>query len=311
MAEYELTGALAGLRMLDLADLGRYRAAIDGTARVCWQHYFPFLYFYYGVDSREQLLIEEIAGSVCIYRISTKEGKPYLLLYFLPFPFNPDALRQALVRVREFNGNPRAVIYWVDEEDLGLLAQFWETLRAYPMNREYIYAPANYRTLAGKATRNLRRNLDKIVARDDVVVRDFTVADRGDCLALLDEWAAQQEEKYGRVSYQRYTRNCIELAGRFTRPDLFGKVILVGGQIRSFGFAGEIRKGMANLFITYSDLNIKGLNQYLYYQLLLDLEGCELANAAMADTPGLKFAKEALCPVSTHGMFRVHMTPEE
>lgn len=309
--EYELTGVLAGLQRLGIADLHRYKNALNRTSRICWQHFFPFLYFYYCVNGREDLLIEEIDGSICLYRISVKDGKPYLLLYFLPFPMNPGALRHCLARVREFNQHPRAVIYWVDEEEFGGLAGLWEVVRAYPMNREYLYNPGIYRALAGKTTRNLRRNLEKIFVRDDVEVRDFTPADIGGCLGLLDEWAGLQKDKYEQISYQRYTRNCVEFGSRFAAPDLFGKVILVGGEIRSFGFAGEIRRGLANLFITYSDLNIKGLNQYLYYQLLLDLEDCELANAAMADTPGLKFAKEALCPVSTHGMFRVHVNPEE
>lgn len=309
--EYELTGGLAGLRRLDIGDLDRYKAALNQTQRICWQQFFPFLYFYYCVNGREELLIEEIDGSVCIYRLDFKHGVPYLLLYFLPAPFQPDVLAKCLARIRAFNQHQRVVIYWVDEEDFGVLAKLWEEVRAFPMNREYIYEPATYHSLAGKKTRNLRRNLEKIFQRDDIEVRDFAPGDVSACLGLVDEWAALQIQKYGQISYQRYTRNCIKLAHRFRAPDLFGKVILVDGEIRSFGFAGEIRRGLANLFITYSDLAITGLNQYLNYRLLLALDDYSLANAAMADTSGLKFAKEALCPVQTHGMFRIHATPGE
>lgn len=308
--EYVLNGALAGLRRFDLSCLPTYKAALNRTARLCGQQYFPYLFFYYGIGSRKDLLFEEVDGSACLYRIEeSDDGMPYLVLFFLPFPMQIGVLKKCLERVREFNRQPRVVIYWVGEEDIGGLSLLWAEVRAYPIFREYLYAPGIYRSLAGKATRNLRRNLEKIIVRDDVEVRAFAAADSAACLALLDEWAELQKDKYDGIYNRRYTRNCIKYASFFEARDLFGKVVLIDGEIRSFGFAGEIHKDLASLFIVYSDLTIKGLNQFLNYQLLLDLEAYKYVNSGMAHTPGLQFAKEALCPVGTHGMYRVLVNP--
>lgn len=303
----ELTGALSGLRRLGLEDIHAYKAALNQTTRICWQQFFPFLYFFYAINCDEEMLIAEIDGSVCLFRLYSEEGRPKLCLYFLPMPMNEGVLKQCLERVRDFNQGRRALIYWVDEEDIRGFEKLEGSARAVPLDREYLYDPKIYPSLSGRPTRNLRRNLEKMWSRDDVEVRAFEEKDIEDCIGLMGEWASIQQDKYEQIMYQRYTRNCVKLSGHFGSRDLFGKVVLVDGKIRSFGFAGEIRTGLANLFISYSDHNIKGLNQFLTYHLMLELQDYDLVNSARADTPGLKFAKEALCPVATHGMYRVHV----
>lgn len=306
----ELTGALAGLRPFTLADLPAYKRALDTGGRICWQQYFPFLYFYYAMNGAEDLLLEEVDGSLCVYRLKHRGQTPSLCLYFLPLPMNGGVLRHCLERVRAFNGGGRAMIYWVDAEDVGCLAGLWDSLRIFPMNQEYLYDPKLYRDLSGRRTKELRHNLNRIAARGDVTVRPFANDDAEDCIALMDEWAEQQRQKYEAIAYRRYTKNCVRHAGLFAAPDLIGKVVLIDGRIRAFGFAGEIRRDLANLFVTYSDLVINGLNRFLIYQLLRDLDGCDIVNSAMADTPGLAAAKASLCPVAMHGMFRVHVGEE-
>ena len=306
----ELTSALSGLRQLGMGDLQAYKEAIARVNRICWQQYFPFLYFRYVMSRREDLLITEVNGSVCIfYKQNQLNKEPKLYLFFLPIPMNEQALNFCLERVRSFNNSKRAVIWWVDEEDIGKLEYMGSDFRAIPLEREYIYDPQIYRSLSGGEKHQLRKSLNRIKARNDVEVRAFEEGDIKDCIALMDEWAVIQEDKYdGKVSPRDYAKTCVRSSTFFDKKDLFGQVVLVEGIIRSVGFAGEIRTGLANLFITYSDHNINGLNKFLIYHLMLELEGYDLVNSAYATTPGLKYAKESLCPVSTHGMYRVHVT---
>jgi hypothetical protein len=268
----ELTGALSGLRRLELVDLQLYKDALNQVNRICWHQYFPYLYFRY-----EDLLIEH-------------------------------ALNLCLERVRAYKNSKKAVIYRVDEKDIGKLENLEADVRTIPLEKDYIYDPKIYRSLAGGEKYVLRRNLKKIMARDDVEVRAFEEGDIKDCLALMNEWAVTQEDKYdGHVAPRGFAKRCVRHSTLFDKKDLFGQVVLVGGKIRSVGFAGEIRTGLANLFITYSDHNISGLSRFQVYHLLLELEGYDLANYAYATTPGLIYAKESLCPVSKHAMYRVHV----
>lgn len=276
--------ALSGLRSLSLDDLARYKAAVNQSRRTCWQHYFPFLFLFSRKDHSEFLISEE-GGSVCIYWLSQEKSGPKLHLFFLPMPMNFAVLKRCLDRCRDFNKSKSAAVRMVDAEDLAV-ARGLEGASTVQVCSEYLYDPMFYRSLDGKRARDLAHNLNRVKKRDDVEVRYYAAGDAPACLALLNEWWEMQKGKYEDIHYQRYTKACLNMSAQFDRTDLFGKVILVDGKIRSFGFAGEIREGLGSLFITYSDHSIKGLNYFLYYQLFRDLEGYALANGSRADTPG-------------------------
>jgi hypothetical protein len=300
----EMTGVLNGLRSLELTDLQLYKDALNQVQRICWHQYFPYLYFRY-----EDLLICEEDGSVCLfYRLNRLNKDPKLFLYFLPMPMNEKVLKRCLDRVRAYNNTKKAEICRVDEQELAILESLGADIQAMPLESEYVYAPKNYRSLAGAKHHKLRQDINRIMARDNVEVRDFVEGDRKSCIALMDEWAVIQQDKYdGPVAPRGFARRCVRHSTLFNKIDLFGLVVVIDGNIRSVGFAGEIRRGLANLFITYSDHNYFGLNRFLFYQFMLKLDEYDLVNYAGAATKGLQFAKESLRPVMQHGMYRVQV----
>ena len=301
----EQTGILSGLRSLDLSDLQLYKDALSQVNRICWHQYFPYLHFRY-----DDLLISEEDGSVCLFYKQNRLNKaPKLYLYFLPMPMNENALKLCLERVRAFNNSQRAEIYRVDEQDIGKLESLGAAdMQTFPLEREYVYDPQAYHSLSGTKNHKIRQDINRIMARDDVKIRNFEEGDSKDCITLMDEWAVIQQDKYdGRVSPRGFARRCVRHSALFDKKNLFGLVVLIEGRIRSVGFAGEIRPGLANLFITYSDHNYSGLNRFLFYHLMLQLDDYKLVNYAGAATPGLKFAKESLRPVLKHSTYRVHV----
>ena len=302
--QQELTGDLSGLRELLRSDLPLYKDALTQAKRMCWHQYFPYLHFRY-----DDLYIAEIENCVCIFYMQSRANMaPKLYLYFLPMPFDEKVLKLCMERVRSFNNSKRAEIYRVDEQDIDKLRHLGTEVRTFPLDREYVYSPDNYHSLAGAKNQKLRQDLKRIRARDDVEVREFTEGDKKDCIELMNEWAVLQQDKYvGKVAPRGFARRCVRNSTLFDKKDLFGLVVLLDGKIRSVGFAGEIRPGLANLFITYSDHNYFGLNRFLFYQLMMKLDGFELVNYAGASTPGLEFAKESLRPVLKHSTFRVHV----
>lgn len=296
--------ALSGLRSLSLDDLARYKAVLNESRRICWQHYFPFLLLFSRKDHSEFLIAEE-SGSICIYWLSQEKTGPKLHLFLLPMPMDTAVLKACLDRCRDFNGSKGAVIRLVDEADIGVVSCLAGAKTLLKCS-EYLYDPRFYHSVpGGKKTVNLRYSIRQIEAMGDMEVRPYVEADAAACLALLDEWWELQKGKHECLHYARYTRACLKQAAEFDSRDLFGKVILLNGKVRSFGFAGEMREGLANLFVGYSDHTIKGLNYYMVYQLMRELDGCILANSGKADTPGVQFAKESLCPVSMHNVYRI------
>lgn len=296
---------MAGLQALSLDHLARYEAALATEQRMAWQHYFPFLYLYSQAGvGRDGFFIVEESGSVCIFRRKVEDGTATLMLAFLPMPMNAQALQRCLERVRAHNRDRKATLCWVDEADLRHLdaAGAWRTEWAH---EEFIYSQDVLASLDGLEKKNLRQNINRIVRREDIELRDYQPADMAACLALHQEWFGQQQEKYGKLRGGGYTRLCIELADRFPRDALFGKVVLIDGQIRSFGFSGRIRPGLGNEFVAYSDHNIKGLHHFLQYHLIQAIPDARLVNAGWANTEGIRFAKSVFCPVELSKVYRV------
>ncbi len=299
---------MAGLQGLALDHLARYEAALVTEQRMAWQHYFPFLYLYSQAGAgRDEFLIGEENGSVCIFRRKMEAGAATLMLAFLPMPMHAAALQRCLERVREHNRERKVTLCWVDEADLPYLdaAGAW---RAEWAHEEFIYSQDVLASLDGLEKKNLRQNINRIVRREDVELRDYQPADMPACLALHQEWFGQQQEKYGKLRGGGYTQLCIELADRFPRDALSGKVVLVDGQIRSFGFSGRIRPGLGNEFVAYSDHTIKGLHHFLQYHLIQGIPDAKLVNAGWANTEGIRFAKSVFCPVDLSKVYRVTYT---
>lgn len=301
----DVSSVLGGLSRLELSDLGRYRQAIDQTQRTTWQHYFPFIYLL-GQSGHTQFLVEEDSGSFCIYRLQEHKGKQELSLFLLPMPFQPAVLERCIERIKAFNRADRASLFRVDASDVEQFRTRKNT-RIASCPEEYVYAPANYLDLSGKAKKKLRHAININLKRDDLEVADYLPADADECKRLLEVWGRLQREKYGKVLYSSFTLACLDQYDRFPRTDLFGKVVKLNGQICSFGFAGEMRRGMGNLFIGYSDLRVPGLNRFSIYCRLREMEHLDFANASHAgDAPGLAVAKQALVPAFMHRPYQVY-----
>lgn len=300
------SGALSGLEQCSRHDLPRYKAAINQTRRICWQSYYPFLYFQ-GQQRSNQFLIGEDAGSICIYRLRFEGDSSTLMLFQLPMPFQPDVLERCLQRTMDHNKTSKVSIFRIDGEDAGLFRPRPNT-RLGTCPPDYIYAPENYRDLSGGSKSNLRCYANKFSRNADVEVSDYQPDDMLGCLAVMERWTAIQKSKYEDILFHGYTRACLRQYERFPRQDLFGKVIRIGGEICSFGFAGEMRSGLGNLFITYSDHHHNGLNTYLNLVLLGVMDGVALVNGSnTGGEAGLAHAKQALGPVSLHTLFQVYI----
>lgn len=295
---------LAGLRRLELHDLPAYKERLAAEPqRLAWQYYFPFLYLFSLTAKSEEFLVAEDAGSLCIYRHNLTPHGWRLHLAFLPMPMDTAVLARCLERARDYNRG-RTDIRWVDAGDLDRVRGL-PGCTVQPAESEYLFSARRLDPPHGAACKNLRKNLSRFQGQYDHELRVYRPADTAGCLALLDDWTRSQGGKYDRILYERYTRDCLEQAHLFPPADLFGLVVEIDGRIRSFGFGGEMRPGLGNVFITYSDPDIRGLNYFLKYQLIMAMQHHELINSGRADSPGIQYAKESFCPVRMHEVYRV------
>ena len=301
--------ALAGLRLITLADLPAYKAAINQTRRQGWLHYFAFMLLVSqgGVhkSSRETYWIGDDAGSLCVYMLRENSAGSQLNLFLAPMPMQADVLQRCIERLRQFNGGARVSIFRLDAAEAGLL-RTWPGVRLVSRPDEYLYAPARYQKLSGDAFADLRHAVNQVRRQGDVQVLPYRCADAPDCRAVHRQWVADQGGKYPAINNLTFTRNCLTMADAFPKSDLSGVVVRVNGEARAFGFFGEMRADMGNLFISYSDHRIAGLHRFLTLQMLAGLQHLALVNSGdAAGAPHLAAAKQGLRPVGMQPMRQV------
>jgi len=221
-------------------------------------------------------------------------------------PMQQDVLERCIERIKAFQHGGSASLFRVDADDAAMLRDRQQT-RIVACPQEYIYAPAWYDDLSGGAKEHLRRELKKLQQQQAIEVLDYCSEFAGECKDMLKQWARLQQEKYQSILYGPLTHAFLDHYPQFSRTDLFGKVIRVDGVIRSFGFAGEIRRQMGNVTIAYSDLRIRGLNRMLWIELLRAMKHLDYANGSHAgDTPGLAFAKQSLGPALMFQPYQIY-----
>jgi len=304
--------ALAGLRPVSLADLAGFKHAANQTQYRGWLHYFPFLWLVSlgGVrkSQRESYWLGDDAGSLCVYRLRERVQGSQLALFLAPMPMQSAVLQRCLQRLRQYNGAQQVSIFRMDGEAAqGLHGQPGVRMAHCPA--EYLYQPARYLQLGGDQFSNLRAAVNQVHRAGEVQVLPYCQADEMACLAVHQQWVTAQGSKYKSIDNLTYVRNCLSHAQDFAPADLSGIVVRVNAQVRAFGFFGEMRADMGNLFIAYSDHRIAGLHKFLMLQMLLGLQPLALANSGdAADVPSLAAAKSLLRPVAMHAMCQVYFS---
>jgi len=304
--------ALAGLRRISLADLPAYKAAINQTQRKGWLHFFAFMLLVSqgGVhkSSSETYWLGDDEGSLCVYILREGKSGIQLNLFLAPMPLQVAVLQRCVERVGQYNQGGRTSIFRMDADEA-------ESLRTLPGVRisvrpeEYLYAPGRYQKLSGDAFADLRHAVNQVRRLGDVQVLPYTHADATDCRAVHQQWIDAQGGKYPAINNLTFTRNCLAMADSFPSAELSGVVVRINGEAKAFGFFGEMRADLGNLFISYSDHRIGGLHRFLTLQMLGGLQHLALVNSGDdAGAPSLAAAKRALRPVGMQAMCQVYFS---
>lgn len=301
----ELTGALGGLRVLSLEDLAAYKRAVDAGQQLGWGYYFPYLLSRHR-PPESVVLVEEDAGSMCVYLWRSRNAKPKLDLIVAPTPMQPAVVVRALERANEYNRSRSARILRVDAQDCaGLVDMPWLSVR--PRKAQYLYAPDAFGELAGGKYRTLRRNVIRVREMEDVQVLPYADSFEADCRKLLKRWGKSHREMHGTAGGVGASSRALELAKHFGEADVRGQVILIGGKLRAFGLGGEIRPGVGCFFDAKSDNRVPGLAYFQRYSFLSTQHDLRLINdGSDVGRAGLGQLKQSLRPVGMHEEFRVY-----
>lgn len=298
-----LTGALAGLELLEYRDLERYRNAIRAGRQQGWGYYFPYL-LAHDRPGTSAVLCAEDGGSLCIYLWGFRRGRPHLDVYLTPLPMNGVVLGRCIERANEYNGNRSARVMRIDAGDAAAVGAV-AGLTVRQRRLQYVYAPAGYGALHGKKFYTIRRNVAQVEALPGVEVVPYTAALADGCRDLLGRWRRHYRGTHASAGGTGTSKRAIELAGRLPDTVLRGEVVLLEGRVAAFAFGGEIRPGVASIFDTRSDNGVRGLAYFHRYRFLSTLGDYARVNDG-SDTgrDGLRQFKDSFRPVEMLPEFR-------
>jgi hypothetical protein len=292
--------ASADILPLEAEDAGVFLAAAEQAQAKAWFYYFPRLYFY-GQSKRHLLRWERHAGSILLYQIRQQKSGSRMDLYLPPFPFDSGALRHAVQRMRDFNGDRSGRIVFVQETDILRVAR--EGFEVFLKSEEFIFDRAAVMALEGAGFRSLRQELSRALRQGQVETRPYTRADQSACLALTEAWKARLTTNGMKATPYRYTLACLAAADLFPPSLLSGLVVEVDGEVRGFAFSGPITSTMGCNFLCVTDPGFRGMPHLLRYRLMAGFPDLLYFNDSTdSDRPGLRELKQRFRPVEMHNL---------
>ena len=290
-------GALEGLEALGPHLLERFKAAVAAGSQVGWAYCFAYL-LASEKPRRRSILVGEDEGSLCLFRRDAKRDGPRLDLLFPPVPMNPRALERALERANDFNGDRSARVLRIDDHDVRAVESIG-SLRVRPRRMQYMFAPARYESLSGRAFYTVRRNVALVERLAGVEVTRFRPSHMDGCRALLEEWRERHRTDHGTGGGVGFTRRLLAVLGTLPERDLSGEVVLLHGRLVAFAFGGMIRPGLACSLERKCDTTVRGLTYFHFRSLLLSLREFERVNdGSDAKRAGLRQLKDSFRPVA-------------
>jgi hypothetical protein len=297
----ERTVELADLTPVEPEDADVFLAAAENARVKSWFYYFPRLHFY-GRFRAHMLRWERQAGSVLVYQVRRRKVGSRMNLYLPPFPFDPAALRHALQRMRDFNGDRSGRILFVQEDEALPIAR--EGLQIFFKMEEFIFDRAAVMSLEGSGFRSLRQELSRALKPGLVETRPYAAADQPACLALVETWRERLIANGMKPTAYSHTVACLAAAERFPPSLLNGLVVEVNGEVRGFAFSGPLTPTLGCNYLCITDTSFRGLPHLLRYRLMAEFSDLiHFNDSTDSGRPGLRELKQRFRPVEMHGLY--------
>ena len=289
------------LRLLTLADKSFFETYVSPACTHLSSYAFAPLYVWRNHFQFYWTLLDD---HFCIF---AKQGDDYFMP-ILPMPCVVGSrsylktVRDASQFMLESNRNPQiARIENVPKELLPVFKN--DGFRAIQKETEYIYRTEDLSELRGNRYKQQRNAYNAFITRySSIKCEPYKPTDRDACLQLYERWRKSRAEKYDDPIYQAML-NDSQSAHRIgithsKELGLVGRIARIDDQIKAYTFGYELNSETFCVLFEISDLNIKGLAQFIYREFCKELMGTYKWINAMDDSglENLKRVKLAYHP---------------
>ena len=223
-----------------------------------------------------------INGNLCLFL--TFEGNRYVWGPVLPGHKLGETLSKCFSLCENYNVNhgisKKPAVMYIPEE----LKQDYASLDGFDLkeqNKDYIYKIEDIITFRGEKYKDKRNKRNFFTKNYKYSVEEYSVAKhKAGCIDLLERWKKQKnvsdEDKQKFEAEIAANTRAFQLAGTL---DIKGMVVIIDGKIEGYIFGELTNKPLCTMFFGKTNLEIKGLSQFIYSEFLKKFfSSCKLVN---------------------------------
>jgi hypothetical protein len=253
------------------------------------------------------ILWKEIKGSLCVFAGNDRDY--FLLLPPIDAVFSRRAVKEAFEILQLLNkgGMDTIKIENIPQKYCKEFAQLGLVLKPHPP--EYIYSRRALSELRGEAFKTKRKSVNNFIKRYKYICRPMSKDDAIGCLDLYKRWAlhrlkTNKDDYYRFLIEDSYFAQKIGLHN-FDNLKLKGLVVETDGIIKGYTAGYALNKDTFVILFETTDLDIKGLAQFIFKEFCSQLSEYKYINA-MSDSglENLKKTKESYRPIKKISLFR-------
>ncbi|HOX54095.1 MAG: phosphatidylglycerol lysyltransferase domain-containing protein [Candidatus Omnitrophica bacterium] len=159
---------------------------------------------------------------------------------------------------------------------------------------EYLYLKKNLVSLAGDDYKSKRSAYNYFVKNYKFKIQNFQSDFQAGCLALFKNWVANRKAKNSDPIYQKMLEDNYSthsLAMKYYKPlGLVGRIIKIDDKIKAYSFGFKLNKDTFCVLFEVTDLEIKGLSQFIFREFVRGFDGFSFIN--VMDDSGLENLKK-------------------
>ena len=253
-----------------------------------WKDFFDL---FYRIDrTREDIDKPDCHEFMSIY---AKQGDDYFLP-ILPIPCRvncPDYIKtvcDAYQFAIKSNKNPQiARIENVPTEYLNVFIE--KGFQFTKKETEYLYETWDLCNLKGNRYKKQRNAYNALLTKyNSIRYEPYQSSDKDACFELYDRWRKNRVEKYDDTIYQAmlHDSKSAQKIGITQAQELglVGRIVKINGELRAYTFGYELNSETFCILFEISDLNIKGLSQYIFREFCKELSNSYRWINSMSDS---------------------------
>ncbi len=261
---------MAEPKKLSLEDKNRFDAAYSSLDMPLADLSFSMMYVWNAFLNVRWM---DINGNLCVFT----DFDDSTALWGPPLPGNKleSTVEECFGRMKDENqqlgrkGEPK--IYYIPQELYDAFRGI-PRFQIIPQDQDFVYTSDSLIELGGSRLKKKRYMCNYFQRNYNYSVADFSTGEYAEgCQELLRRWKKQKSPKVDEKIRFKFEAEALTAKQTIEYAEILGLkgiVVSVDGRVEGFTFGGRLNGKMANIMVEKTNLNIKGLAEFMYREFV-------------------------------------------